>query len=268
MTKTEYAPTLVGKTVLVTGAASGIGFSVAEQALRGGADVVICDRDPRKVDQARERAGHGAHGIVADVTCESACKQAVCGTVKRFGKVDVLVNSAGIFEKLAATANQTLADWRTVIDVNLQGTFLMAREAAHAMVATGSGGAIVNVASVAGLVGFRASNAYGVSKAAVVMLTQTLATDLASRRIRVNAVAPGFVHTPMTAELPDEIGVPKSTFERRIPMGRFGEPDEIAKAVIFLASDWASYITGAVVPVDGGWCAFGGPGDASISRQT
>ena len=124
-------------------------------------------------------------------------------------------------------------------------------------------GVIINIASVAGMAGFRASNAYGVSKAALIMLTQTLATDLASRGVRVNAVAPGFIHTPMTDNLEQDLHVPEGTFRRRIPMGYLGQAQDVANAVAFLASDLANYITGVVLPVDGGWQAFGGPGDAS-----
>lgn len=153
-----------------------------------------------------------------------------------------------------------------MIDVNLQGTFLMSRGAARIMAKQSSGGSIVNISSITGLIGFRGSNAYGVSKAAVAMMTQTMATDLASRGIRVNAVAPGFVDTSMLTRLEYDVGIERSVFERRIPMGRIGQPDEIAAAVLFLASDLARYITGVVLPVDGGATAFGGLlGDASKS---
>jgi len=151
-------------------------------------------------------------------------------------------------------------EWRRTIDINLQGSYLMARAAARAMISANRGGSIVNLSSVTGLVGFRASNGYGVSKAAVVMLTKTLAVDLADWGIRVNAVAPGFIETAMTSDLNERTSVPYEAFVGRIPAGRFGSPEEVARVVVFLASDWATYITGAVIPVDGGWSAFGGPG--------
>lgn len=254
------------RVVLVTGAARGIGYAVAELAIGCGARVAICDVDAEGVAGATHRLGRDTLGLAVDVIKEDDCETTTRKVVERFGRIDVLVNNAGVFEHLRSTLRQDLAEWRRVIDVNLQGTFLMARAAAKSMSALRIQGSIINIASVAGLVGFPASNAYGVSKAAVVMLTQTMATDLASRGIRVNAVAPGFIHTPMTATLAENLGAPGGTFERRIPMGRFGDPQDIARAVVFLASDWGSYITGAVLPVDGGWCAFGGPGDASALR--
>jgi NAD(P)-dependent dehydrogenase (short-subunit alcohol dehydrogenase family) len=152
------------------------------------------------------------------------------------------------------------------MDVNLRGAFLMARAASRVMRVDPKGGVIINIASVAGMTGFRASNAYGVSKAALIMLTKTLATDLASRGVRVNAVAPGFIHSPMTNNLEQDLHVPEGTFRRRIPMGYLGQAQDVAHAVAFLASDLANYITGVVLPVDGGWQAFGGPGDASSSK--
>jgi NAD(P)-dependent dehydrogenase (short-subunit alcohol dehydrogenase family) len=254
---------LSGRIVLVTGGARGIGYAVAELAIQCGAQVAICDLDDEEVAGAAHRLGYDTLGLAVDVINEDDCETTIRKVVERFGRIDVLLNNAGVFEDLRSTFKQDLVEWRRVIDVNLQGTFLMARAAANSMSASRIQGSIINIASVAGLVGFPASNAYGVSKAAVVMLTKTLATDLASRGIRVNAVAPGFIHTPMTATLAKDLGAPSGIFERRIPMGRFGDPQDIARAAVFLASDWGSYITGAILPVDGGWCAFGGPGNAS-----
>lgn len=254
---------LAGRVVLITGGARGIGCAVAELAIACGAQIAICDLDSEEVARAAQRLGSDTLGLAVDVTKEDDCEMAVSKVVERFRKIDVLVNNAGVFENLRSTLKQELNEWRRIIDINLQGPFLMARAAARSMSALRIPGSIINIASVAGLVGFRASNAYGVSKAGVAMLTQTLATDLASRGIRVNAIAPGFIHTPMTSSLEEEVGVPSGTFARRIPMGRLGDPEDVARAVVFLASDWGRYITGVVLPVDGGWCAFGGPGDAS-----
>jgi NAD(P)-dependent dehydrogenase (short-subunit alcohol dehydrogenase family) len=254
---------LSGKVILVTGGARGIGYAVAELARDCGAAVALCDIDRDEANAAAHRLGPDVLGMVADVAREDHCTAALQGVLARFGRLDVLVNSAGVLQQLRGTLRQEPSDWRRVIDVNLHGTFLMAQAAARAMAAQRVAGTIINIASVAGLVGFRASNAYGVSKAGVVMLTQTLATDLACRGIRVNAVAPGFVRSAMTASLASEPSLAGGAIERRIPMGRLGNPDELARAVIFLASDWSSYVTGVVLPVDGGLCAFGGPGDAS-----
>ncbi len=251
--------------VLVTGGARGIGYAIAELALRCGARVAICDLGTKEVMAAASRLGPDVLGIAADVASEAAGEAAVAKVVERFGEINVLVNNAGVFEDIRGTLKQDLATWRRIVDINLQGTYLMARAAARAMTRDNPANAIVNFASINGLTGFRASNAYGVSKAAVAMLTKTLATDLAPRGIRVNAVAPGFVHTPMTRAIFDDGTIDRDIFLQRIPLGRFGEPAEVARAVVFLASTWSSYIVGTVLPIDGGWCAFGGPGSVAGS---
>jgi NAD(P)-dependent dehydrogenase (short-subunit alcohol dehydrogenase family) len=255
---------LDGSVFLITGGASGIGLAVAQLARQCGAKVAISDIDGHAAERAARELGPHALGIGVDVSREDECARAVTETASRFGKFTTLVNNAGVFEDFAVTTKQDLAAWRRLIDVNLQGAFLMARAAARAF-PEGGGNSIVNVASVNGINGFRASNAYGVSKAGVIMLTKNLATDLAKRGIRVNAVAPGFVDTPMTERIFDGTALDRGMFLRRIPMARFGEPDEIARAIVFLASNWASYITGSVLSVDGGWHAFGGAGNASES---
>ena len=250
---------LADKSVLVTGGARGIGGAVVQMALRCGARVAVCDIAPRPDDwRNTEMAGVYAW-LGGDVSVEDDCDRVVGEATGALGGLDVLVNCAGVVETTRQTIRQDLSAWRRTIDVNLQGTYLMARAAARVMVSRGRGGSIVNLSSITGLVGFRASNAYGVSKAAVAMLTQTLATDLAPQAIRVNAVAPGFIDTAMTSDLHERTNLPREVFVQRIPSGRVGTAEEVARAVLFLASDWASYITGAVVPVDGGWSAFGGP---------
>jgi len=257
---------LGGKVLLVTGGVSGIGLAVGQLAERNGARVAVLDKRLPAAGQPKA-GGSEVLWLEGDVSQEAACENAVSAVVREFGRLDILVNNAGIFETLRGTVQQELSEWRRVIDVNLQGSYLMARAAIRAMNTHAIRGSIVNVASINGVCGFRASNAYGVSKAAVAMLTKTLALDVASRGIRVNAVAPGFIETPMTAQLEGDIGVSKQVFERRTPMGRFGTPAEIANVVMFLASDLASFMTGTVIPVDGGWSAFGGPGDASRMPQ-
>ncbi len=244
------------KVVLVTGGAQGIGQAVARLAHQCGAQVVSCDL---KSVSADNDGSETVLNLVGDVSREEDCARFVRETVAKFNRLDVLVNSAGLLDVTRRTVNQELQAWKRIMDVNLQGTYAMSRAVATEMVEGGTPGSIVNISSIAGLVGFRASNAYGVSKAAVAMLTKTLAADLASRNIRVNAVAPGLIATTMIGDLDQKTHVGRAAFLDRIPLQRFGLADEVARAVIFLASDWASYVTGAVLPVDGGWSAFGGP---------
>jgi NAD(P)-dependent dehydrogenase (short-subunit alcohol dehydrogenase family) len=257
---------LAGKVALVSGASRGIGWAITQTLVHSRVRVVACDLD-LDAENLKWALQHESYfPVLLDVTQEASCEAAVQMALEHWGRLDILVNNAGVFENLKSTHNQELQDWQSVMDVNLRGAFLMARAACRVMRVDGNGGVIINIASVAGMSGFRASNAYGVSKAALIMLTQTLATDLASRGIRVNAVAPGFIHSPMTDTLEQDLKVPEGTFRRRIPMGYLGEVQDVANAVAFLASDLASYITGTVLPVDGGWQAFGGPGDASSSK--
>jgi NAD(P)-dependent dehydrogenase (short-subunit alcohol dehydrogenase family) len=173
------------------------------------------------------------------------------------GRVDALINSAGILEPVRRTIDQTVADWDRVIAVNARGTFLCCREAGRAMLAQRSG-AIVNIGSVAGLLGIPASNAYGPSKAAVAHMTRSFACEWARFGIRVNCLAPGYVDAPMASELFGGDPQALAAALKRVPMGRLGTAQEIAHVALFLCSPLASYVTGAVIPVDGGWLAFGG----------
>ena len=191
-----------------------------------------------------------------DVSDEDEIERVFDSIASEYGRLDILVNNAGLSEPLQATIRQSSADWQRTIDVNLRGPFLCSREAAKPMIANRSG-SIINICSIAGMTGMPASNAYGVSKAGLVMLTSTLSLDFARFGIRVNGVVPGMIDAAMMREVakkPDEL----EPIERRIPMKRIGKPDEIGHAVAFLCSDLASYITGQVLSVDGGWLAFGG----------
>lgn len=250
---------LTGKTALVTGAARGIGFGIAEMLAAAGAHVVINDIDATAAHDAAARLRGSAFAAPGDVT-DADQANTIIATAARDGGIDILVNNAGVSEPPGALEDQQLADWRHVIDVNLQSAYVMSRAALSALKA--SRGAIVNIASIAGLTGFPASNAYGVSKAALIMLTQTLAGELARYGIRVNAVAPGLTDAPMLASI-TKGGRALPTLLSRVPLARLGAPHDIGKAVAFLSSDAASYITGVVLPVDGGWLAFGGAGVAS-----
>ncbi|MCC5859954.1 MAG: SDR family oxidoreductase [Ectothiorhodospiraceae bacterium] len=248
---------LGGMRVIVTGAAGGIGSETALRLGQAGARVFLADLSSEWPEHLRH--GQGIAGFaVGDLTDENAVASLFAEADRVLGGVDGLVNNAGATESPGGTARQSLADWSHTMDSNLKATYLASRQAARVM----RSGAIVNVASVAGLCAFPASNAYSVSKAGIVMLTKTLALDLARKRIRVNAVAPGIIDAPMAYAMASDASA-QHQLVRRIPMGRFGNSDEVADVIKFLLSKDARYVTGAVIPVDGGWTAFGGAGDAS-----
>jgi NAD(P)-dependent dehydrogenase (short-subunit alcohol dehydrogenase family) len=255
MAKSEFD----GLTALVTGAAGGIGLAIAERLTQGGARIVACDRDePRLQSAVRGLAGNSI-AVAGDIGTEEGVEALVARAIAQAGRVDILINGAGIAEPIMRTTDQKISDWQRVIDVNLRGTFLVSRAVGRHLLSRKAPGAIVNIASVAGIGGIPGSNGYGVSKAAVVHLTRTLATEWARKGIRVNCVAPGYIDAPMALEMFADGKVDRKLIEKRTPMGRLGRADEIASAVAYLASDAASFITGVTLPVDGGWCAHGGP---------
>ncbi len=242
---------------MITGGASGIGRATAEAFAAAGARTVIADVDEdalrRAVDDFRIR-GVALEALSLDVSEEDSIVSGFAEIRQRWGSPQILVNSAGTGARMEAT-ELPLERWQRVIDVNLTGTFLCSREAAKLMLEEGTG-SIVNVASVMGLVGggVYPNPAYQTSKGGIVNLTRTLALDWAKRGIRVNAVAPAFVRTPLTAGLLDEPGMERKLVERT-PIGRLAEAHEVADAILFLASDAGSMITGHTLPVDGGWVA-------------
>lgn len=250
---------LTGRRILVTGAGGGIGLSIAKKLSDVGANVVINDVSAETLEEAGKKIG-AVGTLAANISEETSVKALMKETASILGGIDGVVNNAGVADPVRGTKRQTLEDWRRVIDVNVQGCFLMSREMTSYMK---PGASMVNIASVAGLGGFAASNAYGVSKAAIVMMTKTLACDFARYGVRVNAVAPGVIEAPMAADILEGGTLGADPYLRRIPMGRLGKPEEIGNAALFLLSDMASYITGVTLPVDGGWMAFGGAGDAS-----
>jgi NAD(P)-dependent dehydrogenase (short-subunit alcohol dehydrogenase family) len=241
---------------IITGGAEGIGWATAQHFAAQGHRVVIADLAGAGA-RARE-LGPGHAGQPLDVTDETAVRAFFAG----LERVDVLVNNAGIGDSHLPTLDQDIDHFRKVLDVHLAGAFLMAREAGRRMVAQG-GGAIVNLSSIAGVVGLPRRNAYGAAKAGVAMMTRALACEWAGSGVRVNAVAPGYAGTALVRKLVNDGRIDLAAIERRVPMGRLIDPGEIAEAIWFLASPAASAITGVTLSVDGGWAAFGDFGDAS-----
>ncbi len=241
---------LDGKVAIVTGASSGLGVAFAEGLADAGADVAICARRVEKLEQTREKVeatGRRCVAIQADVAKPEDCNRVVEETVDKLGQVDVLVNNAGIGTAVPATREEP-DDFRRVIDINLNGSYWMAQAAARAMK---EGSSIVNIGSVLGSTSAHLPQAaYASSKAAIIGLTRDLAQQWTGRKgIRVNALAPGFFESEMTDQYPEGY-LDQMMF--RVPAGRKGEARELVAALIFLASDASSYVTGSVLPVDGG----------------
>ena len=242
---------LEGKTALVTGASRGIGAAVALRLASEGATVVVNYSGSREaalgVVEAIVAAGGRAGAVQADVSDPAACTALVEGVVARYGSIDILVNNAGITRD-GLIVRMSDEDWAAVINTNLTGVFSVTRAAAKHMMKARSG-SIINMASVVGISGNPGQANYAAAKAGVIGLTKTVARELASRRVRCNAVAPGFIETDMTASL---TGPQRDGIAAVIAMGRFGTASDVAAAVAFLASDDSAYITGQTLAVDGG----------------
>ncbi len=245
--------------VLVTGAAGGIGRALVELFSEDGDLVVATDLPGSSVAAVAEQFGTRNIAVEADVSNETDIAALFDRIDRQFGRLDVLVNNAAMGPTMAPTVDTPLDHFRRTLSVNLIGPFLMAREAARRM---RPGGAIVNIASVVGIIGNPRRNAYSASKAGLISFTKSLACEWASRSIRVTSVAPGYVRTPMVAELEASGKLDLAVVRSRIPIGRLSRPDEQASAVRFLASPRARYITGAVLSIDGGYASFNLPGDA------
>jgi NAD(P)-dependent dehydrogenase (short-subunit alcohol dehydrogenase family) len=242
---------LAGKVAVVTGASSGLGVAFATGLAEAGADIAICARRVEKLEDTRAQVqalGRRCVAVRADVANPEDCSHVVDETVRELGRVDVLINNAGIGTAVPAS-RESPDDFRRVIDINLNGSFFMAQACARAM--SDGGGSIVNIGSVLGSTSaFLPQAAYASSKAAIIGLTRDLAQQWTGRKgIRVNALAPGFFASEMTDQYPDGY-LEQMMF--RVPAGRKGEARELVAAAVFLASDASSYITGSVLPVDGG----------------
>jgi len=242
--------TLKGKTALVTGSAQGIGKDIALALARAGANIIVNDVNSELAEQTAkeiQNLGVQARVQVADITDSDAVKQMIQRITEEFSAIDILINNAGITRD-GYIMRMTDEQWDMVLNINLKGAFNCIRGVARQMIKQRSG-AIVNVSSVIGVMGNAGQINYSASKAGLLGVTKTAAKEFASRGIRVNAIAPGFIQTAMTESLPDEV---REKYLSEIPLSRYGTTQEVANLVHFLVSDASSYITGQVIHVDGG----------------
>jgi NAD(P)-dependent dehydrogenase (short-subunit alcohol dehydrogenase family) len=253
----SYVMTLTGRTALVTGASGGLGRYFADVLARAGATVAVTARRQDQLQQVRDEiraAGGDAVAVAMDVTDSSSVASAVAQATAQLGTLDILVNNAGI-TVTRAFLDVDEADWDRVVDTNLNGVFLVAQAAARVMKEQGSGGAIVNIASILGLRVAGQVAAYAAAKAGVVHLTKAMALELARYRIRVNALCPGYIETDLNREFfASDIG---RALINRIPQRRLGRQEELEGPLLLMCSDAGSYMTGAILAVDGGHLVSG-----------
>ena len=245
-----------GKNVLITGGASGIGRATAKLFASSGARVAISDIDESKAKAVVLELGNKHVAAPGDVANELSVSEILSVARTGLGAIDVLINCAGVSDIVLPTLEQDIDQWQNIIDINLTGTYLTCRAVAPDMLQKGAG-AIVNISSISGLVGMPYRNAYTASKHGVAGITKTLASEWGKYGLRVNAVSPAYVLTSMVQRLIDTGKIDSKAIQRRTPMGRLAAPEEVGNAMVFLASPLASYINGAVLPIDGGWTAYG-----------
>ena len=241
---------LTGKIAIVTGGSRGIGFAIAKILSENGALVVITSKDSEKIKKAEAQITN-SFGITCDIKKKSEVQNALKQTIEKFGKLDILVNNAGIFPKIKQLHEIDEEEWNEVLDVNLTGQFRFTKEAIPHLQKTS--GCIINISSDAGLKAYQGFNAdaYSASKAALIILTKCWALEYAKDKVRVNCICPGVVDTDMTKPFM-KTQKDKEFMNNEHPIGRIGQPEEVAKAIMYFASDDASWITGAVLAVDGG----------------
>lgn len=241
---------LSGKTAIVTGASRGIGAAIAHRLCEVGANVTVCSRSKEsvsKIESALKEKGYTVNAMAADVSLKTDVEALVGETIAQFSQIDILVNNAGITRDMLLMRLKD-EDWDAVLQTNLTGTMYCSREVLRPMIRQKSG-RIINISSVVGLMGNVGQASYAAAKAGIIGLTKTIAKEVGTRGITVNAIAPGFITTDMTAKIPEDL---QNKILELIPLQNFGIPEDIADAVCFLASDAARYITGQTIQVDGG----------------
>ncbi len=250
---------LEGKVAMVTGASKGIGKGIANRYVQEGAAVVLASRSEDLLDsiarQIRDSGGR-ALALSLDVTSPESVDAVVQRAVDEFGRLDVMVNNAGI-SMVRPSEDLEPEDWQRALETDLFGVFYGCRSAARRMIDQGTGGCIINITSMYGIVAAPMRAAYCASKAGANMLTRVLATEWAGKNIRVNAIAPGYIRTDLVQGLMDKGMLPVDAIRKRTPQGRIGEVSDLLGVAVLLASDESSFMTGSIIPVDGGWTAYG-----------
>jgi 2-deoxy-D-gluconate 3-dehydrogenase len=241
---------LEGRVALITGGNGGIGRAMAQALHEAGAHVMVTGRKPAKNEAVAQALGDAESVLTLDVLDEAAVERAIAGIIERFGRLDILINNAGQSRR-GFVPELSKSDWDDILSVNLTGPFLVAKHAARAMIAGGRGGKIINISSMYALFGPPNVASYASSKSGLLGLTRALAVELCKHNIQVNAILPGWYLTEMTGHLKD---TPLSDYIRRkTPAGRWGNPEDLAGTALLLASSASDFITGAAIPVDGGY---------------